>query len=98
MSSHLFTRASLLVLAVVIVAGCHSSDIDPLSFEAISHDLTPDLESSVERPIDVDAHLAIVNNQNLRSIKDDLGRFFYTDQPSVLSPLPTPRATSGMPR
>ena len=49
---------------------------------------TPELMGLHERPIDVYRNLAIVNNAHLRLLSDDLGRTFYTNHPSRLSPYP----------
>ncbi len=77
------------------LVGCQTAD--PLSYHAIKSDLTPELQGLVERPVDVDRNLAANNNQNLRMMWDDIGRTFYTDQPSMLSPMPIIH-TSGNPR
>lgn len=73
-----------LSLATLTLAGCRGGD--NVSYSAISSNLTPELQTLHERPIDVDRNLAVNNNQNLRLFWDDLGRFFYTDTPSRLGP------------
>ncbi len=77
------------------LAGCQTAR-DPLSYDAIRRDLTPELQGLVERPIDVDRNLAANNNQNLRMMWDDMGRTFYTSRPSSLTPMPVIH-TSGIP-
>ena len=77
------------------LAGCQSGD--PLSYHGIKRDLTPELQGMVERPVDVSRNLAVNNNQNLRMLSDDIGRTFYTNHPSMLSPFPVIH-TSGNPR
>lgn len=80
------TRCSVLVLGFLAasLAGCA--------------DLSPELLTTTERPVDVfDVNMAVTNNQNWHMMWDDLGRVFYTDHPSRLSPLPI-LYTSGRPR
>ena len=87
-----------LAFGLCALVGCRGgSDLDPTSYEAIVTDLTPDLQGTTQRPIDIDANMAIVGDQNWRSFWDDMGRTFYTDRPSHLSPLPI-MGTSGQPR
>ena len=62
-----------------------------------STSLTPEMRGTVERPADVSNHVTYTNNANWRMFNDDLGRSFYTDHPSRLSPFPI-MYTSGMPR
>ena len=51
-------------------------------------ELTPELQGLHERPVDVHRNFAIVNNVNLRLLSNDLGRTFYTNHPSRLTPYP----------
>jgi hypothetical protein len=78
------------------LAGC-SSDPNKVSYQAISHNLTPELQGTVERPVDADRHARTTANLNLRMASDDFGRILYTDHPSKLSPMPIVQS-SGMPR
>ena len=41
-----------------------------------------------QRPVDQHTDLAVTNNQNLRMFNDDIGRVFYTNHASTLSPYP----------
>jgi hypothetical protein len=88
-------RLSALTVAAVALAGCSGGG--DTSYGAIAGDLTPELQGTVERPIDVDRHMVFVHNHNLRMLSDDWQRFWYTDHPSRLSPYPI-MYTSGMPR
>ncbi len=90
--AHLSAAAMLTALA----AGCQT-DPNDVSFYAIRHSLTPELRGAIDTPDDANRHLAVTNNTNSRSLMDDLGRVFYTDHPSRLSPLPIVY-TSGNPR
>ncbi|MDY7110108.1 MAG: hypothetical protein SYC29_15865 [Planctomycetota bacterium] len=87
---------ALLTLAALL-AGCQAGNGSTVSYKAVSHDLTPELRGLEQRPIDVDAHLSYMINHNWRAMSDDLGRLFYTDHPSRLSPFPVTK-TSGQPR
>ena len=85
-------------LGGAVLVGCSrpSSPYD-VSFDAIRADLTPELLAVSDRPVDEQRNLAVTNNQNLRLMFDDLGRAFYTDHPTRLSPYPI-TYTSGNPR
>jgi hypothetical protein len=78
--------AASIAMPAIAVVGCKSGD--DVSFAAISRDLTPELQGSTERPIDVSRNMAVTNNLNMRLLSDDLGRVWYTNHPSSLSPLP----------
>ena len=90
--AHLSAAAMLTALA----AGCQT-DPNDVSFYAIRHSLSPELRGAVDTQDDADRHLAVTNDTNSRSFMDDLGRMFYTDHPSRLSPFPI-AYTSGSPR
>ena len=76
--------ATLTAIVSTGLAGCGTST----SFSAIAGDLTPNLASTVERPIDMDRNRAVTMDQDWRSAVDDIGRVLYTDHPSRLSPFP----------
>ena len=59
-----------------------------VSLGSILADPTPELQGLYERPVDVYRNFAIVNNVNLRLLSNDLGRTFYTNHPSRLTPYP----------
>jgi len=67
-----------------------------VSIETIMRHPTPELMNMAERPIDVERNMAVVGNQDLRNMWNDLGRVFLFDQPSNLSPWNTV-STSGQP-
>ena len=50
-----------------------------------------------DRLVDEQRNMAVAFNQNDRMFYDDLGRAFYTDHPTRLSPYPI-TYTSGNPR
>ena len=85
-----------MLLGAAVLGGCTGPD-GYVMYKDVRRDISPELQGTVERPVDVDAHLVVNNNANIRMITDDLGRAFYTNRPSALSPFPVVY-TSGMPR
>jgi hypothetical protein len=81
---------------LLLVGGCKSNK-DHYSYHAITSDLTPELQGLTERQIDIDTNIAVNENMNWRMLWGDLGRVFFTDQPSILSPYYTV-SPSGQPR
>jgi hypothetical protein len=81
-------RTALVSLALVTglcTVGC-SSDPMATDFKSIKSDLTPELQGVTERPVDIDRNIATTFEQNGRNFWNDLGRAFYVDRPSILSP------------
>lgn len=86
------------VAAGVIAVACASAGCEmpgrssPFSRDAlIRANLTPELDTLAQRPVDIENALTIMSDENLRMFNNDLGRVFYTDRPSRLSPYPIPR-------
>ena len=86
-------------LGGAVLVACSSSPSSPydVSFDAIRGDLTPELRAMTGRLVDEQRNMAVAFNQNGRMFYDDLGRAFYTDHPTRLSPYPI-TYTSGHPR
>lgn len=80
--------ASLIAVGVA-ASGCGSSKDKRVG--AIRSDLTPEMKTLHNRPDDVRNSLAIYYNEMERMMWQDLGRAFYTDRPSRLTPEPVPR-------
>jgi len=78
--------AATCAAALAIVAGCGGGESKASSFDSISGDLTPEMRTLGERPEDVEGHLAYTFNHEDRMLQGDLGRVFYTDHPTRLSP------------
>ncbi len=72
----------------IALCGCSSTSSDALS---VRLNPTPELLTLYERPSDVNNNLAIMVNENNRMFWEDLGRAFYWDRPSRLTPEPMPR-------
>ena len=82
-------RSSCLIVAIGATAGmngCSSSNPNDVSFNAIKSDLTPHIMGLSERDVDVELNMAVIINQNLRMFWGDLGRVWFFDRPSRLSP------------
>ncbi len=91
-----FAHLCAATMLTALAAGCQT-DPNDVSFYAIRHSLTPELRGALDTHDDDNRHLAVTNNTTSRLLMDDLGRMFYTDHPSRLSPLPIVY-TSGNPR
>jgi hypothetical protein len=89
--------STLLVAGLLLTAGCASDNASDTSYAAISGNLTPELQTPSERPVDVDRAISYSNDLNGRLFWSDLGRVFYTDRESWLSPWPRGSVT-GTPR
>lgn len=79
------------------LTGCQSSNPYDPSFRAVRANPTPELLTLNERPVDVDRHVGYTDNVNMRLMWEDLGRAWYADHPSRLSPSDIVY-TSGRPR
>jgi hypothetical protein len=75
------TAASALALV-----GCESSN--EVSHSDITSDLTPELMTLNERPVDVGDARATTFNSNWRAMWGDINRALLLDRPSRLAPLP----------
>ena len=64
-----------------------------VSFSAIKNNPTPELVGLEERSVDMDRNLSVNANQTTRLFWGDLGRMWFADQPSPLSPYPTINTT-----
>lgn len=67
-------------------AGCQSSNPYNVSFDSIRDNPTPEMMTLSERPVDVDRHVGYTDNVNVRLMWEDIGRTWYADHPSRLSP------------
>lgn len=87
MNTKIATTLGILTLAAAL-GGCASDGQG-----RIYGNLTPELQTLNERPIDVHRNVAYANNHNSRMFWSDLGRFFITDHPSRLTNTPVVSAT-----
>jgi hypothetical protein len=84
-NSRLFT-ATLVLATAGLVGGCTTT-----REEDIHADLTPELETLHERQADMDNSWTLMMDENGRMFVEDLGRAWYTNRPSRLTPEPVPR-------
>lgn len=83
------------VTALALSTGC-SGDKTSADFSDIKSNLTPELVGMSERDVDIERNMAVVSNTNLRLFWSDLGRAFFFEAPSSLSPYDVV-GTSGQP-
>lgn len=81
----LIAFGSLAVVALGI-AGCGGGGPYDVSFDAIRDEPTPEMLTLSERPVDVDRHVGYTDDVNMRLFWEDIGRAWYADHPSRLSP------------
>ncbi|MBC8202841.1 MAG: hypothetical protein H8E91_03340 [Planctomycetes bacterium] len=79
-----------IIATLLLFAGCVDNRVG-------LHDVTPEMSTLSQTYNDVDIDLAMVDNQNNRMFEDDLGRVWYTNRPSRLSPLPVVNTTGNSP-
>ena len=81
------TFAVCALTATTALVGCSTASSDDVSLGAVTSNMTPELRTLNQRPVDVKRHMAYTKNVNSRMFWEDLGRFFYTDHPSRLNPI-----------
>lgn len=92
----LASTCGLLAGFATTLTGC-SSDPMATDFKSIKSDLSPELQGMAERDVDIDRNIATTFEQNGRMFWNDLGRAWYVDRPSILSPYFV-MPTGGQPR
>ena len=75
---------TLTMVAGSALVGCSS---DSVSMHSVAHNMTPEVMTLNQRPVDVYRHMAYTKNVNERMFWEDLGRVWYTDHPSRLNPI-----------
>ena len=83
-------RFTCIIATLILLAGCTRNRVG-------LHDVTPEMSTLSQTYTDVDVDLAMVDNQNNRMFEEDLGRVWYTNRPSRLSPLPVVNTTGNSP-
>jgi hypothetical protein len=73
--------AAAVLLAIPALTGCGG----------VRHNLTPELATLEDRPVDVDNTWAISANENWRMLVSDWQRAAFIDRPSRLTLEPLPR-------
>ncbi len=82
-------RLAAIAGASFVLGACGTTDITTRD-AWIRMELTPELDTLYQRPVDVSNSLAIMHDTNWRMLNQDLGRVFYTDRPSRLTREPIP--------
>lgn len=85
--------ASCVVVACLLaggLAGC-AGDTAAGRDAAVRSNLTPELSTLSQRPIDADNRVALTVDENWRMMNEDLGRLFLLDRPSRLTRERIPR-------
>lgn len=77
----------LIALGGLTLVGCSSAPEDT-SHGAITSNLTPELLTLNQRPVDYGDTMSVTFNSNWRAMWDDLARGMLIDRPSRLSPMP----------
>lgn len=80
----------LAVAAAGTLAGCSSSNYNEELANEVRSDLSPELDTMYERPTDIKNREAIVVDENLRLLNEDLASLFLMDRPSILADHPMP--------
>lgn len=90
MSTHrTLTLAASALAAAAVLSGCSSRNVPPgESITAIRGNLTPELMTLWQTQDDVDNRIAITSDENWLMFTQDLGRAFFFDKPSRLTPEP----------
>ena len=80
--------AAVLAAAVMALGGCYQGGKE---HREIQDNLTPELMTTSQRRVDASDAVSLTWNTDNRLFWEDLGRAFYTDRPSHLTPYPVPR-------
>jgi hypothetical protein len=81
MSRRVSLALTVSAAAVLLVAGgCQSSKARDIRMNP-----SPEVDTLYQRDADIDNALTVTFDENLRMLKQDLGRAFYTDRPSRLT-------------
>jgi len=79
-------RYTFSVTALLLFTGCNEQ-------QKIMTDITPSMKTLSQTHTEVQMDLDVTENQNLRMAEEDLGRVWYTNRPSRLSPFPVVNTT-----
>jgi len=85
-------RVAALLVAAGTLSGCYTGGGSLTGRDAqLRSNPTPELQTLYQRQVDVDNALTVMSDENWRMFNQDLGRVFYTNRPSRLTPEPVPR-------
>jgi hypothetical protein len=80
---------ALIAAASLSLTGCGSLNSGP-TYNSVRSNLTPELMTLAERPIDVSNQMGVTFNTNRRAMWDDVQSFWLLDRPSRLTRYPMP--------
>jgi len=87
MSTRRRATLALLALSAIAATGCSAQQSRLAGYRA---NPTPELDTLSQRRDDMDNRMTVTNDSNLRMLNEDLGRMFFLDRPSTLTPKPVP--------
>ena len=93
------STAAISFIATACSSAFQPSDPDRkyrTDLESLRMDLSPELRTSAETPVQSDMNWVVNKDQDMRSAWNDISRFWLTDRPRPLSPYPIMQ-TSGTP-
>ena len=79
-------RHMLAIAPAVLLFGCTGN-------QASLENITPSMDTLAQTYTDTDVDLSVTDNKNLRMAQEDLGRVWYTNRPSRLTPYPVVNTT-----
>lgn len=83
--------ALLAAAAAATLVGCSAGDYNEDLANEVRADLSPELDTMYERPTDIKNREALVVDENLRLLNEDMARLFLMDRSSILADHPMPR-------
>jgi len=84
-SARALAFAALAAAAITTVGGCSAGNSQASIYNDMKRDLTPELRTLVERPVDIDNTLTRTNDVYGRLFWEDLGKLGLQDRPSRLN-------------
>lgn len=80
----------LAAAAAGTLVGCSTGDYNEDLANEVRGNLSPELDTMYERHTDIKNREALVMDENLRLLNEDLAHFFLLERPSLLSEHPMP--------
>lgn len=82
--------ALLAAAAAGALVGCSTGDYNEDLANEVRGDLSPELDTMYERKTDIKNREALIIDENLRLLNEDLARVFLMDRSSILAEHPMP--------
>ena len=87
MSTRRRATLALFALSAIVATGCSAQESRLAAYRS---NPTPELDTLAQQRDDMDNRMTVTNDTNLRMLNEDLGRMFFLDRPSMLTPKPVP--------